>query len=44
MDVEDAYRVDLDVKTINELNEDIMDALGLRLPKGKEIQSIYSGY
>jgi hypothetical protein len=41
MDVEDAVMLD-EPKKLDELNEDIIDALGLQIPKGKEIQAIYS--
>ncbi|CAD7947952.1 unnamed protein product [Amoebophrya sp. A120] len=43
VDVEDAERMQA-AKTVQELSEDILDALGLKLPHGKELQAIYSGY
>ncbi|CAD7951483.1 unnamed protein product [Amoebophrya sp. A25] len=43
VDVEDAERMQ-QAKTVQEMSEDILDALGLKLPHGKELQAIYAGY
>eukprot|EP00392_Amoebophrya_sp_AT5.2_P006132 g6142.t1 len=43
VDVEDAERMQA-AKTVEEMSEDILDALGLKLPHGKELQAIYAGY